>query len=149
MRELAPAKINLCLYVGPLRPDGYHELVSVMHDLRRNALWKPVFDFLQKRGEKALANRGLEAHLPVELSHGTGEMDPTLLQGYKWSTGHKLGTWMRESMQKGAQAVVGQRCPRLATADLVGGVTAYDAVAPGGRGTETVWPTPIATTCST
>ena len=30
MRELAPAKINLCLYVGPLRPDGYHELVSVM-----------------------------------------------------------------------------------------------------------------------
>ena len=30
MRELAPAKINLCLYVGPLRSDGYHELVSVM-----------------------------------------------------------------------------------------------------------------------
>ena len=30
MRELAPGKINLCLYVGPLRPDGYHELVSVM-----------------------------------------------------------------------------------------------------------------------
>jgi 4-diphosphocytidyl-2-C-methyl-D-erythritol kinase len=30
VRELAPAKINLCLYVGPLRPDGYHELVSVM-----------------------------------------------------------------------------------------------------------------------
>ena len=30
MRELAPAKLNLCLYVGPLRPDGYHELVSVM-----------------------------------------------------------------------------------------------------------------------
>jgi 4-diphosphocytidyl-2-C-methyl-D-erythritol kinase len=30
VRELAPAKINLCLYVGELRPDGYHELVSVM-----------------------------------------------------------------------------------------------------------------------
>ena len=30
MRELAPAKINLCLYVGAVRPDGYHELVSVM-----------------------------------------------------------------------------------------------------------------------
>jgi 4-diphosphocytidyl-2-C-methyl-D-erythritol kinase len=30
VRESAPAKINLCLYVGPLRPDGYHELVSVM-----------------------------------------------------------------------------------------------------------------------
>jgi 4-diphosphocytidyl-2-C-methyl-D-erythritol kinase len=30
VRELAPAKINLCLYVGAVRPDGYHELVSVM-----------------------------------------------------------------------------------------------------------------------
>ena len=30
MRERAPAKINLCLLVGPLRPDGRHELVSVM-----------------------------------------------------------------------------------------------------------------------
>ena len=30
MREIAPAKINLCLYVGAVRPDGYHELVSVM-----------------------------------------------------------------------------------------------------------------------
>ena len=30
MRELAPAKINLCLLVGPLRGDGRHELLSVM-----------------------------------------------------------------------------------------------------------------------
>ena len=27
----APAKINLQLSVGPLRDDGYHELVSVFH----------------------------------------------------------------------------------------------------------------------
>lgn len=33
MRELAPAKVNLCLYVGPLRRDGYHELVSVMQSI--------------------------------------------------------------------------------------------------------------------
>jgi 4-diphosphocytidyl-2-C-methyl-D-erythritol kinase len=31
--ELAPAKINLCLYLGPRRPDGRHELVSVMQSL--------------------------------------------------------------------------------------------------------------------
>lgn len=32
--ELAPAKINLCLYLGPVRPaDGRHELVSVMQSL--------------------------------------------------------------------------------------------------------------------
>ena len=38
MRELAPAKINLCLCVGRRRADGRHELLSVMavdHALRR------------------------------------------------------------------------------------------------------------------
>jgi 4-diphosphocytidyl-2-C-methyl-D-erythritol kinase len=33
VRELAPAKLNLCLYLGPLRADGYHELVSVMQSI--------------------------------------------------------------------------------------------------------------------
>lgn len=33
MNELAPAKLNLCLYLGPLREDGKHELVSVMQSL--------------------------------------------------------------------------------------------------------------------
>lgn len=31
VRVQAPAKINLHLGVGPLRPDGYHDLVSVFH----------------------------------------------------------------------------------------------------------------------
>jgi len=31
--ELAPAKVTLCLYLGPLRPDGYHELLSVMQSV--------------------------------------------------------------------------------------------------------------------
>jgi len=33
MRELAPAKINLCLLVGPTRPDGLHELFSAMQSI--------------------------------------------------------------------------------------------------------------------
>jgi 4-diphosphocytidyl-2-C-methyl-D-erythritol kinase len=33
VRELAPAKINLSLYLGPLRADGRHELVSVMQSI--------------------------------------------------------------------------------------------------------------------
>src|SRR3954470_15493155 len=34
LRESAPAKINLCLFVGPVREaDGKHELVSVMQSL--------------------------------------------------------------------------------------------------------------------
>ena len=31
--ELAPAKVNLCLYLGPARSDGRHKLVSVMQPL--------------------------------------------------------------------------------------------------------------------
>lgn len=30
LRALAPGKVNLCLFLGPLRPDGYHELVSLI-----------------------------------------------------------------------------------------------------------------------
>jgi 4-diphosphocytidyl-2-C-methyl-D-erythritol kinase len=33
MSELAPAKINLCLFLGGARADGRHELVSVMQSL--------------------------------------------------------------------------------------------------------------------
>ena len=33
MNETAPAKVNLCLYLGPLRADGRHELVSVMQSI--------------------------------------------------------------------------------------------------------------------
>ena len=33
MRELAPAKVNLSLYLGPLRADGRHELLSLMQSI--------------------------------------------------------------------------------------------------------------------
>jgi 4-diphosphocytidyl-2-C-methyl-D-erythritol kinase len=33
LRERAPAKVNLCLYVGPVRDDGRHELVSVFQPI--------------------------------------------------------------------------------------------------------------------
>jgi 4-diphosphocytidyl-2-C-methyl-D-erythritol kinase len=33
LRERAPGKVNLCLFLGPPRPDGYHELVSVLEPL--------------------------------------------------------------------------------------------------------------------
>jgi 4-diphosphocytidyl-2-C-methyl-D-erythritol kinase len=33
MRILAPAKINLCLFLGPARPDGLHELCSLFEPL--------------------------------------------------------------------------------------------------------------------
>jgi 4-diphosphocytidyl-2-C-methyl-D-erythritol kinase len=33
LHALAPGKTNLCLFLGPTRPDGLHELVSVMESL--------------------------------------------------------------------------------------------------------------------
>jgi 4-diphosphocytidyl-2-C-methyl-D-erythritol kinase len=33
MRERAPAKVNLCLYLGPTRADGRHELVTVFDSI--------------------------------------------------------------------------------------------------------------------
>jgi 4-diphosphocytidyl-2-C-methyl-D-erythritol kinase len=33
LRALAPAKINLCLFLGPLRADGRHELVTLFESL--------------------------------------------------------------------------------------------------------------------
>jgi 4-diphosphocytidyl-2-C-methyl-D-erythritol kinase len=33
LHDSAPAKINLCLYVGPTRPDGRHELVSIFQPI--------------------------------------------------------------------------------------------------------------------
>ncbi len=33
LREQAPAKVNLCLFLGPLRADGRHELVTVFESI--------------------------------------------------------------------------------------------------------------------
>jgi 4-diphosphocytidyl-2-C-methyl-D-erythritol kinase len=33
LRDKAPAKVNLCLYIGPLRDDGRHELVSIFQPI--------------------------------------------------------------------------------------------------------------------
>lgn len=33
LRELAPAKLNLCLFLGPVRSDGRHELVTVFESI--------------------------------------------------------------------------------------------------------------------
>ena len=33
MRERAPAKVNLCLFLGPVRADGRHELVTVFESI--------------------------------------------------------------------------------------------------------------------
>jgi 4-diphosphocytidyl-2-C-methyl-D-erythritol kinase len=48
VRVRVPAKINLRLAVGPLRPDGYHELSTIYHAIG-------VFDELTARPGDTLA----------------------------------------------------------------------------------------------
>ena len=43
MRVHAPAKLNLCLYLGPRRPDGLHELCSLFEPLA-------LSDLIERRG---------------------------------------------------------------------------------------------------
>ncbi len=33
LRALAPAKVNLCLFLGPTREDGRHELVTLFESV--------------------------------------------------------------------------------------------------------------------
>lgn len=48
----APAKINLCLHVGPRRPDGYHPVCSLMEKI-------DIFDSLKaERTEAGISVRG-------------------------------------------------------------------------------------------
>ena len=35
LRALAPGKVNLCLFLGPTRDDGRHELVTLLQSCSR------------------------------------------------------------------------------------------------------------------
>jgi 4-diphosphocytidyl-2-C-methyl-D-erythritol kinase len=85
MRVLAPAKINLCLYLGPRRDDGLHELCSLFEPLaladpievteaERDEVVCPGVDGenLAARALAALRERGWEAPpLRIEIEKRT------------------------------------------------------------------------------
>jgi 4-diphosphocytidyl-2-C-methyl-D-erythritol kinase len=97
MQTLAPAKLNLCLYLGPTRDDGLHELCSLFEPL---ALADPIAvaeaerdevvcagvegDNLAARALAALRERGwdgprlrieIEKRIPVAAGLGGGSAD--------------------------------------------------------------------------
>lgn len=100
MRLDAPAKLNLCLYLGPRRGDGLHELVSLFEPLalsdaievtelpagERDEVICPGVDGenLAERALKALRERGwgqpplrleIEKRIPVAAGLGGGSAD--------------------------------------------------------------------------
>jgi 4-diphosphocytidyl-2-C-methyl-D-erythritol kinase len=98
VRALAPAKVNLLLRVGPRRPDGYHELASLIVALdvgdvieleaaRETTVEAPALeggDTLVRRALELLAGRSghdggfavrLDKRLPVGAGLGGGSAD--------------------------------------------------------------------------
>jgi 4-diphosphocytidyl-2-C-methyl-D-erythritol kinase len=98
----APAKINLLLQVTGRRPDGYHELISVMQKLRLadtlfvqltggvisltcsdpalpvdqdNLAWRAARLFFRRRGRAGGARIALEKKIPVAAGLGGGSSD--------------------------------------------------------------------------
>jgi 4-diphosphocytidyl-2-C-methyl-D-erythritol kinase len=67
MTEDAPAKVNLCLFVGPTREDGRHELVSVMESISLSDTLHlaehdgPADDVVSEGVEDTLVTRALQA----------------------------------------------------------------------------------------
>src|SRR4051812_7908593 len=74
VRVRVPAKVNLHLSVGPLRPDGYHELVTVFHAV-------DVFD-------EVAASEAAELSLAIT---GTGAAElPTDARNLAWRAAELL-----------------------------------------------------------
>src|SRR3954451_8967620 len=97
MRIHAPAKLNLCLYLGPPREDGLHELCSLfepltladaieVHDAERDEVFCPGVEGETRaaRARAALRERGwersplrleIEKKVPVAAGLGGGSAD--------------------------------------------------------------------------
>ena len=111
-----PAKINLFLDVGPLRPDGYHEIVSIMQtiDLRdrltisllsehdpplrlhsdhhhltggpENTLWRAYQAFKRHHPGVPGMEIRLRKRIPMQAGLGGGSSDAGILLRYLWKT---------------------------------------------------------------
>jgi 4-diphosphocytidyl-2-C-methyl-D-erythritol kinase len=102
VRLLCPAKVNLYLKVLGRRPDGYHELVTVMQPLsladelaivpsgpgialecdrpevprgRENLVWRAALEFERETGREVGAHITLKKRIPVAAGLGGGSSD--------------------------------------------------------------------------
>lgn len=71
MKLIAPAKVNLFLAVGQRRPDGYHEVTTVMHGLSLHDVLYMGF----ARPESGAAEEGLKIALSCHSFEGLPELD--------------------------------------------------------------------------
>ena len=122
MRLLAPAKLNLCLFLGPRRADGLHELVSLFEPLALSdaievtelAAGEPdevvcpgvEGENLAARALAALRERGWDApplrleiakRIPVAAGLGGGSADAAAV--LRLASGELLVAYRRETRQ--------------------------------------------------
>jgi 4-diphosphocytidyl-2-C-methyl-D-erythritol kinase len=68
-----PAKVNLFLDVGPLRPDGYHEIISIMQTI----------DLRDRLTIRLLSEEDQPLHLHADHHHLTGGPENTLWRAHQ------------------------------------------------------------------
>ncbi len=68
VKAVAPAKVNLYLEVGNVRPDGYHDVLTVMHTLL-------LHDVMHIKVESAEDEQGLEIKLLCRAAEGLEELN--------------------------------------------------------------------------
>jgi 4-diphosphocytidyl-2-C-methyl-D-erythritol kinase len=69
LRELAPGKVNLCLFLGPVREDGRHELVTLFESV--SLADELVVEVRPEGGHDEVHCRGVEGpNLVEEALHG-------------------------------------------------------------------------------
>lgn len=124
---LAPAKVNLFLYVLGKREDGYHEILSLIQPItlydgielslskgmgielmikgrsipsgKDNLAWKAAEMFLEKTGIEAMVRIGIKKIIPVAAGLGGGSSNAaTVLSGLNELLGRPLDTGTLLSM---------------------------------------------------
>jgi len=132
----APAKINLFLDVGPLRSDGYHEVVSILQTValcdrltlrrssapglllsvpdqilpagRENTIYKAYQVFSRLCPETPGLSVTLEKRIPVQAGLGGGSSDAGVFLRFLWKT---YAPGLAEEQVVGIAAEVGSDVP--------------------------------------
>ncbi|OUO92551.1 4-(cytidine 5'-diphospho)-2-C-methyl-D-erythritol kinase [Gordonibacter sp. An230] len=111
VRVIAPAKVNLFLDIGDMRPDGYHEAVSIMHALL-------LHDVLHLRLAPSRGT-GLSVELTCRARSGLAPLDVAPEDNIVSKAIHRLAQALGRSVDETVMAHVEKRIP--AQAGLGGG----------------------------
>ncbi len=106
----APAKINIALDITGKRPDGYHELLMIMHEI-------PLYDTVTVEKDSKISVSGNKPHIPYneKISHTKRRRNFSLTQKsfgrrkiYLEKIYRMAQVWEEEALTGGGYKVVKQ-----------------------------------------